>query len=75
MQAVTICHSDTRLSPQVRYAKFNPSFVMAKTDKPVASQAANTSQRLGFMAGLIAIPDDFDRMGDERIDMMFGAVE
>ncbi|MFB8831279.1 hypothetical protein ACE0DR_22780 [Azotobacter sp. CWF10] len=29
-------------------------------------------KRLGFMAGQIAVPDDFDRMGSEEIEQLFG---
>ena len=29
-------------------------------------------QRLGFMAGRFQVPDDFDRMGDETIEKLFG---
>lgn len=28
--------------------------------------------KIGFMAGLIEVPDDFDRMGAEEIEMVFG---
>ncbi|MGI8896420.1 MAG: type II toxin-antitoxin system prevent-host-death family antitoxin, partial [Casimicrobiaceae bacterium] len=30
-------------------------------------------QRLGFLAGEIAVPDDFDRMGKSEIATLFGA--
>lgn len=30
------------------------------------------SPKLGFMAGQIEVPDDFDRMGRSRIEEMFG---
>jgi hypothetical protein len=29
-------------------------------------------RRVGFMAGQIALPDDFDRMGGEVIEQLFG---
>jgi hypothetical protein len=29
-------------------------------------------RRLGFMAGHIAVPDDFDRMGSSEIERLFG---
>ena len=35
-----------------------------------ADQTA-TSRRLGFMAGQIEVPDDFDRMGGPEIKKMF----
>jgi hypothetical protein len=28
--------------------------------------------RLGFLAGEITVPDDFDRMGREAIEQLFG---
>ena len=41
----------------------------------VTALSAPTSaqvRRLGFMAGQISVPDDFDRMGQEEIERMFG---
>jgi hypothetical protein len=32
-------------------------------------------KRLGFLAGQISVPDDFDRMGQEEIEGMFGGGE
>jgi hypothetical protein len=37
-------------------------------DAPVAGQV----RRLGFLAGRIAVPDDFDRMGSADIERLFG---
>ena len=36
-----------------------------------ANQTA-ASRRLGFMAGQIKVPDDFDHMGGPEIEKMFG---
>ena len=33
---------------------------------------AGQRRRLGFMAGQIAVPDDFDRMGSAEIERLFG---
>ena len=30
------------------------------------------SQRIGFLKGNICVPDDFDSMGQEEIESMFG---
>jgi hypothetical protein len=30
------------------------------------------AKRLGFMAGQISVPDDFDRMGGLEIEQLFG---
>ena len=32
---------------------------------------AGEMKRLGFLAGQIQVPDDFDRMGDEAISQLF----
>ncbi len=54
------------------------SFVIAKAGKPVAKVTALTTptwaqvRRLGFMEGYISVPDDFDEMGREDIDRIFG---
>jgi len=31
----------------------------------------NEIKRLGFMAGQISVPDDFDRMGEAEIERIF----
>jgi hypothetical protein len=38
----------------------------------VALDAPTAPQRLGFMDGEIAVPDDFDRMGAAEIAALFG---
>jgi antitoxin (DNA-binding transcriptional repressor) of toxin-antitoxin stability system len=54
------------------------SFVIAKAGKPIVKVIAlnaptgSEMRRLGFMAGQISVPDDFDRMGSEEIERMFG---
>lgn len=54
------------------------AFVIAKAGKPpvkvVALSAASPRhpKRLDFIAGQIAVPDDFDRMGDVEIAHLFG---
>lgn len=30
-----------------------------------------SARRLGFMAGQISVPDDFDQMGSEKIEQIF----
>ncbi len=48
-------------------AEAMPSF-----DPGEATPAVKPSRRLGFMAGEIAVPDDFDRMGAAEIEQLFG---
>ena len=78
MQTFNIHEAKTQLSRLVDMAAKGEPFVIAKAGKPlvkvVALDAPETSQakRLGFMAGQIATPDDFDRMGEAEIERLFG---
>ena len=38
-----------------------------------ARQKLTVSNRLGFMQGEIAVPDDFDRMGENEVAYLFKA--
>jgi len=40
-----------------------------------ALEAPRAPQRLGFLEGEIAVPEDFDRMGQAEIARLFGSVE
>lgn len=78
MKTVNIHQAKTQLSKLVEEASKGESFVIAKAGKPVVKVIALTTptgsqvRRLGFMAGQISVPDDFDRMGQEEIEKMFG---
>jgi prevent-host-death family protein len=78
MQTVNIHEAKTHLSRLVDRAAKGEPFVIAKAGKPlvkvVALDAPEAGQvkRLGFMAGQIAVPDDFDRMGSAEIEQLFG---
>ena len=52
-------------------------FVIAKAGKPLvkvtALDAPAAPQRLGFLAGEIAVPDDFNTMGEAEIASLFGS--
>jgi prevent-host-death family protein len=78
MKTVNIHEAKTQLSKLVEEASKGEGFVIAKAGKPVvkviALNAPTGSQvrRLGFMAGQISVPDDFDRMGKGEIEEMFG---
>jgi len=39
------------------------------------SPEAGQIKRLGFLAGHISVPDDFDRMGANEIEKLFGGLE
>jgi prevent-host-death family protein len=78
MRTFNIHDAKTQLSRLVEQAAKGDSFVIAKAGKPlvkvIALNAPEPSQmkRRGFMAGQIAVPDDFDRMGSAAIEQLFG---
>jgi len=52
------------------------SFVIAKAGKPIVTvtpyaQTKKKKQRIGFLKGLIKVPDDFNRMGETEISALF----
>lgn len=79
MVTVNIHEAKTQLSKLVDQAANGEPFIIAKAGKPlvkvVALDAPAAPQRLGFMAGQIDVPEDFDRMGQEEIEKLFGIDE
>jgi antitoxin (DNA-binding transcriptional repressor) of toxin-antitoxin stability system len=81
MQTVNIHEAKTQLSRLIDLAVKGDSFIIAKAGKPLVkvtrldAPAVVPARRLGFLAGQIAVPDDFDRMGSEEINLMFGGEE
>jgi len=77
MKTINIHQAKTHLSKLVEEASQGESFIIAKAGKPVvkviALDAPNVAQmrRLGFLAGQISIPDDFDEMGRRHIERLF----
>ena len=76
---VDIHEAETHLSRLFdRVAKGEP-FIIAKAGKPpvrvLPLETPDPAQlrRLGFMVGQIAVPDDFDRMGEDEIAQLFGS--
>jgi prevent-host-death family protein len=78
MKTVNIHEAKTQLSKLVEAASSGEPFIIAKAGKPlvkVMALGAPTSgnvRRLGFMAGQVSVPDDFDRMGSDEIERIFG---
>jgi prevent-host-death family protein len=78
MQTVNIHEAKTHLSRLVEQAAKGEPFVIAKAGKPLVkvtsldTPVAGQVRRLGFMAGRIVVPDDFDRMGNAEIERLFG---
>ena len=76
MVTVNLHQAKTQLSKLVDQAVKGEAFVIAKSGRPLVRVAAldapRVPRRLGFMAGEIAVPDDFDRMGEAEIATLFG---
>jgi prevent-host-death family protein len=78
MQTVNIHEAKTHLSRLVEQAAKGEPFVIAKAGKPMVkvtpldTPVAGQVRRLGFLAGQIAVPDDFDQMGSAEIERLFG---
>jgi prevent-host-death family protein len=77
MRTVNIHEAKTHLSRLVERAANGEPFVIAKAGKPMVkvvpfdASAEDQVQRIGFMDGLIEVPDDFDRMGADEIERLF----
>ena len=78
MRTYNIHDAKTHLSRLVERAASGEPFVIAKAGKPLVKVVPLTApdasevRRLGFLSGEIAVPDDFDRMGETEIEQMFG---
>jgi len=81
IRTVNIHEAKTHLSRLVEQAAKGEPFVIAKAGKPLVkvtsldTPVAGQVRRLGFMAGRIQVPDDFDRMGSTGIERLFGGNE
>lgn len=78
METVNIHEAKTHLSRLVEKAAKGESFIIAKAGKPMVkvvplelAEKQPKPQRIGFMAGEIEVPDDFNTMGQEEIERMF----
>jgi prevent-host-death family protein len=78
MRAVNIHEAKTHLSRLIEEAVKGEPFIIAKAGKPLVkvvpldSPSGTPQGRLGFMAGKIKVPRDFDRMGSAEIEKLFG---
>ena len=79
MPTVNIHAAKTHLSRLIDQAAKGEPFIIAKAGKPLVkvtaldAPAPGQTSRLGFLAGQIAVPDDFDRIGSAEIARLFGA--
>jgi prevent-host-death family protein len=78
MHTVNIHEAKTHLSRLIERAARGEPFIIAKSGKPmvkvvaIETPAAGETRRVGFMAGQISVPEDFDRMGGDEIEKLFG---
>ena len=81
MKTVNIHQAKTHLSKLIDEASKGEPFIIAKAGKPIVKVMALETptgtkvRRLGFMAGQISVPDDFNQMGQNEIERLFGASE
>jgi prevent-host-death family protein len=77
MRTVNIHEAKTHLSRLVARAAQGEPFIIAKAGKPLVkvvpldAPAPSEMKRLGFMEGLIEVPDDFDTIFEDEIEEMF----
>lgn len=78
MTVVNIHEAKTHLSRLVERAANGEPFIIARAGKPLVKVTAVDTParpvRLGFLAGEVQVPDDFDRMGEDEIATLFGTV-
>ena len=80
MHIVNIHEAKTHLSRLIENAVRGEPFIIAKAGTPLVKVTALDGQpagrRLGFLTGLITVPEDFDRMGATEIkDLFSGAAD
>ncbi|MBB2199484.1 type II toxin-antitoxin system prevent-host-death family antitoxin [Gluconacetobacter sp. 1c LMG 22058] len=77
MRTVDIDEAKANLSRLIDAAVQGESFIIAKAGRPVVritpivAPDEHFKQRLGFLAGTIRAPEDFDRIGLEEIVSLF----
>jgi prevent-host-death family protein len=77
MQTINIHEAKTHLSRLVEEAAQGNAFIIAKAGKPMvkviplAAEESKEVNRLGFMAGEIEIPEDFDTMETSYVTGLF----
>ena len=78
MKTVNIHEAKTQLSRLVDQAAKGEPFIIGKAGKPLVkvtrldSPTGKQVRRLGFLPGRFSVPEDFDEMGSNEIEGMFG---
>ena len=76
MRTVNMREAKTHLSRLVKAAANGEPFIIARAGEPLVKVVAidapvSRERRTGFLAGQIAVPRDFDRMGSGTIQNLF----
>ena len=76
MQQVNVHEAKTNLSKLIDQAVKGEPFIIAKSGKPMVTVSAYTpppdpAKRVGFLAGRLEVPKDFDSLGRDEIQAMF----
>jgi prevent-host-death family protein len=71
MKTVNIHEAKTQLSRLVDEASKGEPFVIAKAGKPMVKVTAFGAPLGTDVKRLVLVPDDFDRMGEQEIQLMF----
>jgi len=77
MEIINIHEAKTHLSRLVEEAAQGKIFIIAKAGKPLvkvlplSAEERKGGEKLGFMAGEISVPDDFDSLGALEIMRRF----
>ena len=77
MKTVNMHEAKTHLSRLVEAASRGEPFVIARAGKPLVKvvpleDKPDVSRRIGMARGQFKVPDDFDRMYENEIAVMFG---
>lgn len=77
MEQVNIHEAKTQLSRLLERVAQGETVVIAKAGKPIArllpyEPEPREPQPIGFLKGQLQVPDDFDVMGQDEIQAMFG---
>jgi prevent-host-death family protein len=79
MKTINIHEAKTHLSRLIEQAVQGRPFIIAKAGKPLVKVSALDAsertgvQRIGFLRGEVEVPDDFDDIGRDEIESLFGS--
>ena len=78
MRTYNMHEAKTHLSRLVNQAADGEPFIIARSGKPIVkvmpldAATAGAAQRVGFLDGKIRVPEDFNQMGANEVERLFG---